>query len=203
MRGDRLKRLRLEHKMSQLQLATVLGVDRTMVGKYELNNHQPSSEILEKMSEIFGVTQSFLMGYDDKNINTKKGVKIPVLEKIAAGIPINTVEEILDYEEIPEEMARNGEYFALKIKGNSMEPRICEGDVVIVRKQGTVENKEVAIVLVNGNEATIKEVQFSQFGITLVGWNIAAYQPHFYPYDEVENLPVQIIGKVVELRGKF
>ena len=84
-----------------------------------------------------------------------------------------------------------------------MAPRIKEGDVVIVRRQQEVENGEVAIVLVNGNEATIKEVQFSQFGITLVAWNPSVYTPHFYPMDEVESLPLRILGKVVELRGKF
>lgn len=202
MRGDRLKYLREQKKLSQLELAKLLGVDRTMIGKYELKNNQPRKDVLEKMVEIFNVEPSYLMGFDTVT-DDKKGVKIPVLGRVVAGIPIEAVTEILDYEEISEEMARNGEYFALKIKGDSMAPRIKEGDVVIVRKQDTVENKEVAIVLVNGNEATIKEVQFSQFGLTLVGWNMAEYQPHFYPIDEVENRPVKIIGKVVELRGKF
>ena len=69
--------------------------------------------------------------------------------------------------------------------------------------QNTIDNKDVAIVLVNGDEATIKEVHISDAGITLVGWNIAAYTPHLYTPEDIKNLPVQIIGKVVELRGKF
>lgn len=74
---------------------------------------------------------------------------------------MEAVENILDYEEISEDMARQGDYFALQIKGDSMEPRIKEGDVVIVRKQPDVESGEVAIVLVNGDEATIKKCKNS------------------------------------------
>lgn len=84
-----------------------------------------------------------------------------------------------------------------------MAPRIRENDVVIVKKQSTVENKEVAIVLVNGNEATIKEIQIQKDGITLIGWNPAVYTPHFYSIKDIETLPIKIIGKVIELRGKF
>lgn len=204
MRGDRLKYLREQHNLSQQEVAEKLEIDRTMIGKYELKNHNPKKDILEKMAALFEVEQAYLMGYDDDTKSKQKyNTKIPVLGRVVAGIPIEAVTEILDYEEIPEKMAKNGEYFALRIKGDSMTPRICDGDVVIVRKQDIVENKEVAIVLVNGNEATIKEVQYSQSGLTLVGWNVAVYPPHFYPSDEVKKLPVTIIGKVVELRGKF
>lgn len=202
MRGDRLKYLRQQKKLNQFELAERLGIDRTMVGKYELKNSQPSKEILEKMATLFNVTPSYLMGFDESESNTT-GIKIPVIGRVVAGIPVNPITEILDYEEITPEMAATGEHFALQVKGDSMAPRICEGDIVIVRKQNTVDNKDVAIVLVNGDEATIKEVRISNAGITLVGWNIAAYTPHLYTPEDIKNLPVQIIGKVVELRGKF
>lgn len=132
-----------------------------------------------------------------------KGVKIPVLGRVVAGIPIEAIPDILDYEEISSKLAATGDFFALKVQGNSMAPRICEGDVVIVRKQEELQNKEVGIILVNGNEATIKEFHLSPAGVTLVGWNVAVYQPHFYDREAVENLPIQIIGKVVEVRGKI
>lgn len=132
-----------------------------------------------------------------------KGVRIPVLGRVVAGIPIEAVEEILDYEEITPELAATGEFFALKIRGHSMEPRMMEGDVVIVRKQEDVESGDVAIVLVNGNEATVKRVKKQEEGITLIATNTSVYEPHFYSNKEIKNLPVQILGKVVELRGKF
>ena len=84
-----------------------------------------------------------------------------------------------------------------------MEPRFTEGDVVIVRKQSDIESGEVAIVRVNGDEATMKIVQKSPQGITLVATNPSVYPPHFYTNEQIEQLPVAIIGKVTELRAKF
>ena len=84
-----------------------------------------------------------------------------------------------------------------------MEPRILEGDVVIVKRQPDVESGKIAVVLVNGNEATLKRVKKQKEGITLIATNISIYEPHFYTNEEIEKLPVQILGEVVELRGKF
>lgn len=134
--------------------------------------------------------------------NTKKSVKIKVLGKVQAGIPVEAIEDIIDEEEITEEMARTGEFFGLKIKGNSMSPGIEEGDVVIVRKQEDIESGETAIVIVNGNEATCKKIKKLGNGIMLIPAN-QSFEPFFYTNEEIENLPVRIIGKVVELRRKF
>ena len=153
-----------------------------------LNRHTPLEDLLP----------STKTGYP-----AGRGVRIPVLGRVVAGIPIEAVEEILDYEEITPELAATGEFFALKIRGHSMEPRMMEGDVVIVRKQEDVESGDVAIVLVNGNEATVKRVKKQEEGITLIATNTSVYEPHFYSNKEIKNLSVQILGKVVELRGKF
>ena len=127
---------------------------------------------------------------------------IPVLGKVVAGIPLDAIEDIIDYEEIPLSMAKSGEFFALQIKGDSMEPKFSEGDVVIVRKQDDVDSGSIAIILVNGNEATIKRVKKFDGGINLVPTN-PAYDVLTYTNEQIENLPVRIIGKVVELRAKF
>ena len=121
---------------------------------------------------------------------------------MAAGIPINAVEEIIDTEEITEEMARTGEFFGLRISGHSMEPRICDGDVVIVRQQSDVEDGDIAIVLVNGSDGTCKRIKRYQDSLALLPLN-PTYEPMIYSKQEVETLPVKILGKVVELRGKF
>lgn len=131
-----------------------------------------------------------------------RGVKIPVLGSVAAGIPIEAVEDVLDYEEITPELATTGEFFALKIKGHSMEPRIMDGDVVVVRCQDDVDSGDVAVVLVNGDEATVKKVKKQDSGISLVP-NNPSYDILFYTRSEVAQLPVRILGKVVELRGKL
>ena len=132
-----------------------------------------------------------------------KGVRIPVLGRVAAGIPIEAIEDVDDWEEIPESMAKNGEYFALRITGNSMEPRMLDGDVVIVKRQSDVDNGDVAVVLVNGNDATVKQITKSETGLTLIGWNLAVYTPRTYNKKECRELPVSILGKVVEIRGKL
>lgn len=128
--------------------------------------------------------------------------RVPVLGRVAAGLPLYVAEEIVDWEELPLEWKKKGEFFGLQIKGDSMAPRICEGDVVIVKKQEQVENGDIAIVLVNGDSATCKKVLFNEKGITLISLN-ATHAPQFYTCDEVKSLPVTILGKVVELRGKF
>lgn len=108
------------------------------------------------------------------------GVRIPVLGRVVAGIPLEAITDIIDYEEIPAQMAKSGTYFALEVKGRSMEPTLHEGDVVIVRQQPEVGNGEIAIVLVNGDEATVKEVKEGPDGLTLIGHNVGVYSPHFY-----------------------
>ena len=130
-------------------------------------------------------------------------MRIPVLGRVVAGIPIEATENILGYEEITEHMAATGEYFALRIKGDSMCPNICDGDIVIVKKQDAVEDGDIAIVLVSGEEATVKKIKIGSNGITLIGFNLSVYEPHFYTSEEIEKFPVTIIGKVVELRRKI
>ena len=98
-----------------------------------------------------------------------QGVKVPVLGNVPAGIPIEAIQEIIGEEEIDRKTALSGEYFALKIKGASMEPRIFDGDIVIVKRQPNVENGQVAVVLINGEDATVKIVEKNEDGIIFSG----------------------------------
>lgn len=129
-------------------------------------------------------------------------IRIPVFGRVAAGIPISAITDIEDYEEISEDMARKGEYAALKIKGNSMLPRFADGDVVIVRLQDDVDTGDIAIVLVNGDEAVCKKIKKTPEGVMLISTN-PEYEPMFYTNKEIEEKPVRVWGKVVELRAKF
>lgn len=129
--------------------------------------------------------------------------RIPVLGRVAAGIPISACEDILDYEEITEEMRRDGEYFALRIQGDSMEPKISDGDVVIVRQQEDADDGDIVIALVNGDDAVCKRLKKYQDGsVALLSTN-PMYKPMFFSKAEVDITPVKIIGKVKELRAKF
>ena len=198
------KNLRKDNNLTQAELAKKLGVAPSTVGMYERGQREPDFETLEKIANCFSVNMNTLLGKENETdiASGSLGIKIPVLGKVAAGIPITAVENILDYEEISSEMASSGEYVALKIQGSSMEPRMYDGDVVIVRVQSTVEHGEVAVVMVDGCEATVKKVQFLSNGILLQPFN-PSYEPIFYSNEEIEKLPVRIFGKVVECRQKY
>ncbi len=200
---NRFKEQRLLHGYkNQSELAKVLFVNQTAISQWERGVTTPSPTMLLKLSELYGVSTDYLLGKDSSKPQ-KSGVKIPVLGNVAAGIPIEAIEDILDYEEIDESMTRNGEeYFALRIKGQSMEPKMSEGDVVIVRKQSDADTGAIAVVLVNGDSATVKKIKKTESGIMLIPLN-PDYEIMFYSAEEVQTLPVRILGKVVELRAKF
>lgn len=205
--GNRLKQLREEKGLSQSEVAKIIGVGRTTYLKWENGENQPTRK-LDQLSQFFGVSIDYLLGKSDvKNIKSKnlhsRGIRIPVLGRVVAGIPIEAVEEILDYEEITPELAATGEFFALQVKGDSMLPKLEEGDVVIVKKQEDVETGDIAIVLVNGDEATIKQVKKVDGGIMLYGFNPDVYEPHFYSNQQIQELPVRILGKVIESRRSW
>lgn len=205
--GAKLKKCRKDMSLSQKEFGQKIGVAESTVSLYESNKRFPDADTLKKISALFEVSLDYLLGNAPaKTVQQKatgRGVRIPVLGRVVAGIPIEAVEEILDYEEITPELATTGDFFALKIRGHSMEPRMLEGDVVIVRRQDDVDSGDIAIVLVNGNEATVKRVKKQEDGITLIATNTSVYEPHFYSNKEIQSLPVQILGKVVELRCKF
>lgn len=202
-----LKRLREEKNMTQAELGKALEISPSAIGMYEQGRRTPDIPTLKKIASYFNVSLDYLLGNEPAKAaqpkTTGRGVRIPVLGRVVAGIPIEAVEEILDYEEITPELAATGEFFALKIRGHSMEPRMMEGDVVIVRRQDDVDSGDVAIVLVNGDEATVKRIKKQPEGITLIATNTSVYEPHFYSNKEIADLPVRILGRVVELRGKM
>lgn len=164
----------------------------------------PRIDKIEMMANYFDIAKSDLVEFHTifSSTTSHSAVTINVLGRVAAGIPINAVEEIIDTEEITADMAKTGDFFGLKISGHSMEPRICDGDVVIVRQQPDVEDGDIAIVLVNGSDGTCKRVKKYSDSLALLPLN-PTYEPMIYSKDEVATLPVKIVGKVVELRGKF
>ena len=202
MIGLQIRLLRKEAKMTQQELASKLYVSQQAVGKWERGEATPNPETIVAMSRIFGVSADTLLGESAPPLSTG-GSWVPVLGDVAAGIPIEAVENIVDYEEIDTAMASNGKYYGLRIKGSSMEPRIREGDVVIVRQQEDADTGDTAVVLVNGESATVKRIKKEPDGGLWLLPNNPAYDPQHYSPAEVADKPVRIIGKVVELRGKF
>ncbi|MBQ9784388.1 MAG: helix-turn-helix domain-containing protein [Clostridia bacterium] len=194
----RIKEYRRACGMTAKQLACRVGVAESTMSLYENGKREPDFETLLRISAVLNVGVDALLGVQ----NAQTGIKIPVYGSVAAGVPIAAITDIEDYEEITEGLAATGEFAALRIRGDSMEPRMTEGDVVIVRVQEAVESGDVAIVLIGNEEATCKRVMKTGEGIVLLSTN-PKYAPMFYSKDEVASLPVRIFGKVVELRAKF
>ena len=197
---NRIKELRASRNVKQSDLAAAIQVSQAALSGYETGKYQADIDTYKKIAAYFDVSLDYLLGNPDRS--TAHGVLVPVLGDVAAGIPIEAITDIVDYEEIDAAMAKSGEFFGLRIKGDSMEPRMREGDVVIVRQQDSAETGDTVVVLVNGNSATVKKIKYGLDGITLLPTN-PAHDPLFYSAAEVEQLPVRVIGRVVELRAKY
>lgn len=217
--GEIIKEYRTIHKMSMDTFSDRSGISKSYISLLEKNQHPitgkqiaPSIQCIKQAADGMRMDFNDLFNKLDGNVSliennkyttsTANAVTINVLGRVAAGIPIEAVEEIIDTEEITEEMARTGEFFGLKIQGDSMEPRMCEGDVVIVRQQNDAESGDVVIAIINGDDATCKRLRKYRDGIELIS-NNPVYAPMFFSNEEIEKKPVKIIGKVIELRGKF
>lgn len=180
---------------------------KSTVSRWETGETEPMLSSVDYISHFFGVSPLWLIGASDdryakRSIPASGPVRVPVYGNVAAGIPIEAITNIEDWEEIPASLASQGEYVALKIHGDSMLPRMQDGDVVIVRIQPSVESGDTAIVFINGQDATCKKVKLMPDGILLMSSN-PAYEPIYYTQAQVESLPVRIFGKVVELRCKM
>lgn len=201
---EKIKTLRMQRKMSQETLAKLTGYsDRSTIAKIEKGKIDLSENKIKIFAQALGTTPAYLMGWIEEDNNKEtNALKIPVLGNVAAGIPISAVEDILDYEEVPSSWQSQGEFFALRIKGDSMEPRIEDGDVVIVKQQSDANSGDTVIALVNGDDATCKKLKKTDNGIMLVSTN-PKYLPMFFTKEDIVNKPVVILGKVVEFRGKL
>lgn len=216
--GEIIKQYRTTHSMSMDAFSEKSGISKAYISLLEKNKHPktgkpiaPSIQSIKQAAEGMGMDFNYLFGLLDGNVDIseaqkkkhrRKGVIINVLGRVAAGVPIEMIEDIVDTEEITEEMARTGEFFALQIHGDSMEPKISEGDVVIVRKQDDAESDNIVIATVNGTDATCKRLKKYAGGIALIS-NNPAYEPMYFSNEEIVEKPVRILGKVVELRAKF
>ena len=216
---ERINQIMKEKKLRQIDVLNLakpfqqkynIKFSKSHLSQYVNGKSNPDNEKIFLLSKVFGVTEAWLLGYnvpryeriENTGPQTPQGLKIPVLGTVAAGIPISAVEEILDYEEVPQSWKNQGEFFGLRIKGDSMKPDINDGDTVIVRKQSTANNGDVVITLVNGDDVTCKKFEKLDNGIILIS-NNSEYSPMYFSNEEVVTKPVVILGRVVELRRKF
>ena len=201
-----------ERNLTQREFAKMVGVSAPTVNDWLKGKTSPRMNKIDKICSIFAIKRSDLLDppaepappaaqpSTPEHPAANSYVHIPVLGAIPAGIPSEAIESVLDYEDIPADMAKHGNFYGLIARGHSMEPTINDGDVVIIRQQPTVESGEIAVVKLNGNEATLKEVKITDEGIFIIGHNRSAFEPMFLTHEQAKSLPLHILGKAVELR---
>lgn len=190
---------------------------------YLKGSYEAKQDNVYALSLILDVDEAWLMGCDvpmerkndtdtDKDLLNKIGaiplsdenmVKIPILGTVKAGYDYLAEENIVGTIKVNMDLVKDGsEYFALKVKGDSMQPILYEDDVVIIKRQNDCEDGQIAVVLINGEEGTIKKVKKSSNGIWLQPFN-NNYEPLVFTNDEIEDIPVKIIGVVKQLQREF
>ena len=192
--GEVIRALREKNGLSQEQLASHLGyTDRSSIAKIETGRIGLSQKKIKQIAAFFNVSIYHIMGYDD----TPGSYRIPILGSIACGLPILAQEHIDGYTGVPEFLNAD---FALRCKGDSMMgARIYDGDLVYIRQQDTVENGEIAAVLIDG-EATLKRIRLGPDSIALMPEN-PAYRPIILWGEEMNQ--IKILGKAVGYTAKL
>ena len=199
-----IKLRRKELGITLEDIGRYVGVSKATVQRWETGSiSNMRRDRIKKLSEILKVSPDMLLAEETaaEEYTTPSVVKIPVIGTVAAGVPIVAQEDVLGWEEVPAQWVKNDTLFALKLKGDSMEPRMAAGDIVIVKQQSDVESGEIAIVMVDG-EATCKKVVKHSDGLVLIS-NNTKYEPMFFTGKDIEEKNITILGRVLELRVKF
>ena len=201
--GENIKSIREKKGIKQNYMAKKLGIHNSTLAKYESGDREPDNEILNKIAELFNTSTDHLLGRKDQNqlpygaipYEPDKMVRLPILGTIRAGEPILMQENIEGYESVEPELLRGRRGFVLRVKGDSMSgDRIYDGDRVVVVIEDDVSPTDIAVVAINGNEATLKRVK-CQGGICMLISSNPEYEPMMYKIEKVH-----VIGKVIEVR---
>ena len=203
----RLKEAMEKRRVKPADLCRATGISKSLMSQYMSGACMPKQANTRALAAALFVSEAWLLtgeGPMERAVPHGAGelVRIPVYGEIAAGLPILAEQCIIDDEYISAEMAADGEYYALQVKGDSMEPRLFSGDVVILRKTEEFVPGAICAVMVNGEEATLKKVLLRKNGLTLLPLN-PAYAPLNFDREQVKSLPVRCLGAAVEVRGKI
>jgi len=192
----RMKKAMFLKGVRQTDLVTRTGIDKGSLSSYMNGRYMPNADKIAKIATALGVSVNYLLGKEDIS-NAKMTLpqfrEIPVIGKVAAGVPIDAQEDIIG------SVITDKDAFALKIKGDSMSPRIMDGDVVLVHPQDHAEDGDLVIAVIDG-EATCKVLKRNAYGVTLVPFN-AAYTPLVYSKAQAEEM--HILGRVIESRHEW
>ena len=195
--------------MKPVELHERTGISESLLSKYLSGNAIARQRKIALISETLNINPVWLMGYDVPMEETQVDylgnpvTKIPLLGVVKAGYDYMAQENWEDMIEVDKDIVKdNSDYFALKIKGDSMSPVLIENDIVIIKKQEDFENGDLVVAIVNGDEATIKKGRKSDNSILLQPLN-TAYEPLIFTYDEMKTIPVTIVGIVKQLKREF
>lgn len=207
--NNNLNFIRKKKNITQQELADKTNIERSTISRIENGEIDTSIDNAIKIASALEIPLEEIIAKDLRfdNISPveidKDVIKIPVLGVIPAGIPIEAIEDVLDYEEIPKDWCKGGkEFFGLLIKGDSMFPKYIDNDVVIFEKTNNFNNGDECAVMVNGDDCTFKKVLKHDHGITLQPLN-SAYDIKMYSNEDIEKLPIKIIGVAKEMRRKL
>lgn len=189
-----------KNNVTRADLVKALDVPYTTVRDWTKGNTYPRIDKIEMMANYFGVSKADLVEADI-SYEYREGF-LPVYGSVCAGNGVYADDNIEDWIETGARKYLSNTHFALRIKGDSMEPELHTNDIVIVKKQDVAENNEIVIALVNGDEGVCKQLKKYEGGMALVSLN-PNYPPRYFSEEEVTGIPVQIIGKVVETRRTY
>lgn len=201
------------NNIKPIELSEKTGIDKSKISSYMSGRYKAKQDGIYLLAKALNVSEAWLMGLDvpmqriTTNIQpldkeTKSSAIVFIYGTIPAGVPMECIEDIIDTEEIDSDMLKGGkQYFGLKIKGDSMYPEYLDNDTIILEKVDDCESGDDCVVMVNGNDGTFKRVFKNQNGIILQPLN-NNYQPMIYTNEQIEELPVRVIGKVIELRRR-
>lgn len=203
--GEKIKKLRLDREWNQEFVAQKLNISIPALSRYESGTYEPKSlAIVSDFAKLYNVTTDYLLGLDIDyhETNGSSSALVFIYGTIPAGIPMECIEDIIDTEEISADMLKGGkQYFGLKVKGDSMYPEYLDGDTLILEKTDICENGDDCVIMVNGNDGTFKRVFKNENGIILQPLN-PTYSPLVYTNQQIEELPVRVLGVLVEFRRK-
>ncbi len=208
--SNRLQKALDYSNMRQVDLVEKTKLDKTLINKYLAGVMKAKQDKLTILADALNVNEVWLMGYDvpmDRELKTdilgNPVAPVPLLGSVKAGYNYLAQENWIGTIDVETSLVGDGkDYFALKVKGDSMAPVFIEGDIVIIKKQNDCENNEFAVVIINGDEGTLKKIKKTDSGIILQPLN-PAYGPVMYTKEEMETIPIIIVGVVKQLKREF
>jgi repressor LexA len=200
---NRLKELRHNRGVSQQVIADLLNVTKATYSRYESGQFEPAQASLIRLADYFHVTIDYLLKHQNVEPTFNASTKIPIFHQITSYIPLHAETNIDGYEEIPLNMSLRGNYFALHAAGKSMEPEIHDQDVVIIRRQDSINSGDTAVVFLGTGNAVIRNIEKTENGMLLIAYNLSICRPHFYTQEDLKKIPIKIIGRVMEIRRKI